>query len=285
MNLHHRAFTLVELLVVITIISLLVAILLPVLAAARGQAQQIRMATGLREMMHGYTLYHGEHRGWLLWGYTPTMVNGVPVIVNDPTTGFSFGLPVADRYPWRLSNYVGNLWQIIHQHGPRPQVPLPGDSPAVALDRAYRLSIHPSFGINSVYVGGHAGPIFKGFVGPNSDRPNLGSHAVFRDVEVLRPSALIVFAETQARNAPFTDPQAGLHLVMPPRAGGQRWAVHGDRFELTSSMVTGLPQGRFTRAAPVAFFDGHVQAMTPGQLDDMRWWSNSAQSSIDDPIP
>lgn len=280
-----RAFTLIELLVVISITGLLITLLLPALGAARKQCLHLKMSAGLREMMHGYTMYHGDHKGWLLWGYTPPTVQGVPVVVVDAVSGHSFGLPVADRYPWRLSNHVGNLWNILHAHGPRPVVPLAQDDPAKALDSAYRLSIHPSFGINSVYVGGHHSPLFKGFAGPGGDTPNMGKHVVFREHEVNKPSSLLVFAENLARNGPFTDPLAGLHFVMPPRAGGLRWQAAGDGFELMSAVVTGLPQSRFSRATPTAFFDGHVKVLTSTELEDMRLWSNTAQGPDDDPVP
>ncbi|MFW6060904.1 MAG: type II secretion system protein, partial [Phycisphaeraceae bacterium] len=46
----RRAFTLVELLVVISIISLLIAILLPALQAARSAARTVQCKSNLRQM-------------------------------------------------------------------------------------------------------------------------------------------------------------------------------------------------------------------------------------------
>src|SRR5687767_3398787 len=166
-------FTLVELLVVIAIIALLIGILLPVLGKARSAARQARSMSDLRQMLLGYTQYHLDNRGAVLFGHTPPTVNGVAVTVQSPS-GHTFGLPVADRYPWRLVPYVSDVWRIIHNHTDTPPVPQSGDSESAAFQKAYTLSINPSYGINSVYVGGHAGPLFQGFAGPDGDRPNTG---------------------------------------------------------------------------------------------------------------
>lgn len=58
---HNTGFTLIELLVVIAIISLLIALLLPVLAHAKHEAKIVLCATQLRQMAIGATTYaHDE---------------------------------------------------------------------------------------------------------------------------------------------------------------------------------------------------------------------------------
>jgi prepilin-type N-terminal cleavage/methylation domain-containing protein/prepilin-type processing-associated H-X9-DG protein len=62
---HRRgAFTLVELLVVVSIIAALVAILLPVLNAARRHAERVRCASNLRQLAAAFVMYGNENRGW-----------------------------------------------------------------------------------------------------------------------------------------------------------------------------------------------------------------------------
>lgn len=270
----RRAFSLVELLVVVAIIAILIGLLLPTLRGVRQAARHVKAVSDVRQLLHAYTLYHQSNHGWLLLGYTPPTVQGQPMVVRDPVSGHSFGLPVADRYPWRLASYCDNIWAILYGHRAVPSLPQPEDQPIDALLKAYMLSLSPGFGLNAIFLGGHVG--FAGFAGPTGDQPNTGRHVAFRASEVRRPSQQIVFAETQARNGPFVDPQEGLHFVTPPRANGLRWMVQGGRFVLTSSMITGLPQGRFGSRSAVGFFDGHVESLLPAQLTDMRLWAPRA---------
>ena len=62
----HRGFTLVELLVVVSIIALLISILLPSLKKARAQAKQVKCAAHLNGISKGNTIYGTEFNGWFV---------------------------------------------------------------------------------------------------------------------------------------------------------------------------------------------------------------------------
>ena len=73
--LRRRAFSLVELLVVIGIVALLVSILLPALRVAREVAQRTQCASNLRQLGYAFTEYANANRGWMPswsgWHSTP----------------------------------------------------------------------------------------------------------------------------------------------------------------------------------------------------------------------
>src|SRR5260221_9200502 len=71
----QRAFTLVELLVVIGIIALLISILLPALSRANNAAKRTKCMAQMRELTMAWTAYAMDSRGWLV----------------DPNTGTNTG--------------------------------------------------------------------------------------------------------------------------------------------------------------------------------------------------
>ncbi|MEC9373561.1 MAG: DUF1559 domain-containing protein [Planctomycetota bacterium] len=113
----RRAFTLIEVLVVIGLIALLLGILIPVLASAREKARSAVCAANLGQIGVGLTMYIGEHRERL----PQVRVNDFGQIVEAPdgdNIGALFGgkhgtLPVfgidsigADKRP--LNAYLGD---------------------------------------------------------------------------------------------------------------------------------------------------------------------------------
>ena len=63
-GLDKRAFTLIEVLVVVAIIALLVAILIPSLTKAREQAKNVACRANLHDLGSAFTMYAGEYEEW-----------------------------------------------------------------------------------------------------------------------------------------------------------------------------------------------------------------------------
>ena|SRR5579863_6779110 len=93
----RRAFTIVELLVVIGIIVLLIAILLPTLSRAREQANQTKCMSNMRQLGLGFIAYAGRHQQggficfvdghveWFSLAQVEKPFTTSPLDYNDPT--------------------------------------------------------------------------------------------------------------------------------------------------------------------------------------------------------
>jgi len=277
----RAGFTLIELLVVISIIVLLIGLLLPALKMARDAARQSRSMSDLRQMMAGYTQYTLENRGALMYGYSPGSVYNQPIVIKDGHR--TYGAPVVNRYPWRLSPYVSNVWDVIYSYGGAPERPGPADSDSVAFMKAYELSIAPTFGINAVYVGGYFSIFHKGFIDLGyTALPNTGKHVVFNEIEVRRASRLITFTEVRWRNGGASG-ESGYYWATPPRAAGPMWESAGDHFNvIETSRSIGLPQGRYHNRTITSFMDNHIATLSAADLDDMTLWANDAHDNMYD---
>jgi prepilin-type N-terminal cleavage/methylation domain-containing protein/prepilin-type processing-associated H-X9-DG protein len=72
MLMKRRAFTLVELLVVIGVIAILVAMLLPALQKARTHAAMLKCLSGARQAHMSVLMYGNDNSQWFPWGYNVT---------------------------------------------------------------------------------------------------------------------------------------------------------------------------------------------------------------------
>jgi prepilin-type N-terminal cleavage/methylation domain-containing protein/prepilin-type processing-associated H-X9-DG protein len=98
----RKAFTLVELLVVIGIIAVLVGILMPGLSSARRQANSIKCMSALREIGSAFNLYAANNKGvWPLARHAAV----------DPTKPTAHPIPAGHNLRWqdRIVPYIAGM--------------------------------------------------------------------------------------------------------------------------------------------------------------------------------
>jgi prepilin-type N-terminal cleavage/methylation domain-containing protein/prepilin-type processing-associated H-X9-DG protein len=99
----RRAFTLVELLVVIGIIALLISILMPALTKARKAAMDAMCLSNLRQFGNGVAMYAQDYGGYIPWSTFDGYDSGTPT--NLPAYPNRYALPAMWRY--QIAPYTG----------------------------------------------------------------------------------------------------------------------------------------------------------------------------------
>jgi len=119
-----KAFTLVELLVVIGIIAILISLLLPALNKARAQATRLKCESNMRTLMQGIAMYSGESKNCLPycnWGVpsmpTPSVYGyGWLYAYQDKRVGYDSTINGACPTPYPSRGIeTGVLWPYVRQ--------------------------------------------------------------------------------------------------------------------------------------------------------------------------
>ncbi|MCZ6836351.1 MAG: type II secretion system protein [Planctomycetota bacterium] len=216
----RKAFSLLELLLVIGVMFLLISIAVVAFSGVRASANRTASLNALRQMATGFNSYATDHRGRFMPGYLAEselelltikteMPNGTSIDFSDCVSGDCD----ASSWVWRLSPYVGNAWDTFYldysdknlkeklsQH---LEGSLPIYGPATASGTELPISEIPSFGMNSIFIGGDSAHGGGAITDKNPWTPIDADQvlAATRLSEILNPSRVILFGACMASPA------------------------------------------------------------------------------------
>jgi len=263
-----RGFTLIELLVVISIIAVLIGILLPSLGQARALGSQTREVSAGQQQMVAFALYADDHRGTLLPGMPPPkwIADGDIVVLNQ--LGEDVAPIEAQRYPWRLAPYLDYNFRGLYQDDDF----LTDLEAKSQHDYEYWVSLFPSLGMNTMYVGGDVNQL-----GWNKNAlAAWGKFYVTRFDEVRQPTQLIGFASARYYSNGDGVIREGFFRVKAPFSAAGGWEATYDDATLNPEKNSGNVALRHLDSAVAACLDGHVETLVWDEIRDMRRWANDA---------
>jgi prepilin-type N-terminal cleavage/methylation domain-containing protein len=232
-------FTIVELLVVISILATIIGILLPALGTARASSRKTEELNNIRPLYTAWNLYAGQNEDAALPGWVAPAVQADWQVTYRLPDGFALSPEQAAPYPWRIMKFLDNNTDIIIGRV---------DSAAPNLnDIADDIAYRPQFGYNGLYIGGYyeppttLAPAGAGGAIPARPRYSLDNVVAQRISQVGGTPRTVVFcasASTNPDDGPlalepglhknFSDATPGCHLVVPPVVAGiQVWASGG----------------------------------------------------------
>jgi len=250
-----RAFTIVELLVAISVIGLLLGLLISGLRAAVTAGKQTKEANRLKQVLLAWQMYSNQYEDRLLPGYLEQCM-GADGVQRGPQGGASWQVRFRNKqgreltpelcqaYPWRLAPFLDYDYDailgwrldiiddldtaLVVETDQVPDLPACLASVGASMDGA-GTELQPGFGYNAYYLGGwwrwvNNAPTLTFAQSTQTQGgtsgTNAGSVTALAQSNISRPSEIIAFCGSTFLNA-STYPSATLSENLP----GAPWVV------------------------------------------------------------
>lgn len=256
----RKAFTVVELLVVMAIIALLVTLVMASLHGLRSAANRTESLNAVRGLIMAYNTYSTDANGNLMPGFMDQDALNLLSInakLRDGTrlTACAGDVCDASSYVWRLSPYMDYNWlPVVNDY--RSKQAIARFEQEVNIDEVYGLGSAnwptelgvgavPAFGLNSIHLGGDS---YHGGAQAVNRNPWTGSSserlAATKYTQVKNPAKMITFGTTRHYDdastfagAPVGEMTMGYcelrapYLSLPSGSDGwvQQWYLEGDQ--------------------------------------------------------
>jgi prepilin-type N-terminal cleavage/methylation domain-containing protein/prepilin-type processing-associated H-X9-DG protein len=244
-----RAFTLVELLVVVAIIGVLAALLFPALSAAKAHANSTTCKNHLRQMVLALQSYAHDHDGKYVYGTNP----------HDPSLDNAIG-PANTRYWWaKLLPYYPLKWTDVAYHCPGYKGAIRGEIDNLGPLGSYaynELGVSGDTGVSDPARGilYHPG---RGFgLGPSTYKDDPRSPV--SESQIAEPSDMLAIGESRFLSAQVNYNPGGQDYLL---CGRRNWAETMD-----FTKVFPYTAVRHGKNYNLSYCDGHVSAMVPWVL-------------------
>lgn len=232
-----RAFTLVEMLVVIAVIAALIGLLLAGLQSAQRSGKRTKQMSDLRQVFNGWAQYAGTYGDSLMPGYMDDDVQQSWRVTYKYKDGTRIPTQYTRTYPWRLLPYLDGAFPTLFEY-----LELDDDdalkpkNPDGTLNTAGMalVSEQPAFGYNAYYLGGwwttvNATPTltFGNATWTQSGGTTVQGRVVATKLGgVTAPDRMIAFCASSFREPGFykmenDDAVPGAAWVVPTRLGAE----------------------------------------------------------------
>lgn len=249
----HKGLTLVELLVVLSVLGVLGSLLATVVSGTLRNAETAREGAFGRNLVNAYLLTALDNSGELM----PGMDRSVGHL--ELPDGRQVHAPVSNRYPFRLLAHADARVEDLLVMDP--------EAAGVSMDNTYNISLVPTFGMNDLLVGGH--------------RESDGTLR-FKDEVVSRQSEIervLAFASA-GRGVAGGGVGQGYFTIRPPYTTGPMWLPQAWT-ENAPPESYGQLHARHNGRVLAVYLDGSVELQTVEELRDMRLWSRRALANND----